>query len=222
MQREETFNVVYVMPGIVPAVSGLGRQMLEKLLTTRVMRYITDRTIRKESVFFVLICDFFYSIFLLLGYRLNVEFILYAQVEEKDNEGYISGSILENPIFYAAVAVACYFLVKQLLTLLSLYLTSKKLARRYCLSVYNIIDVASVTMLIFTESALTYDPSLLDKEGYAASITVILLWLKLMGAFKILNGAFALFLYAVHEVIREVKWFLLFLVAVTFMFFDSA
>ena len=99
--------------------------MLEKLSTTRVMRYITDRTIRKEGVFFVLLYDFFYSIFLLLGYRLNVEFILYAQVEEKVNEGYISGSILEDPIFYAAVVVFCYYLVKQLIMLMLLYRTSK-------------------------------------------------------------------------------------------------
>ena len=219
--RKETFEAVHDMPGIVPAVLGLGGLTLERLSTTRVMRYITERTIRQESVFFVLICDFFYSIFLLLGYRLNVEFILYDQIHRGDDAD-TSTSILDNPIFHSAVAVSCYFLVKQLLTLLSLFLTSKKLAARYCHSVNNIIDVASVALLLFTRSALAYDPSLIDREGYAASITIILLWLKLMGAFKILNGAFALFLYAVHEVIREVKWFLLFLAAVTFMFSDAA
>ena len=219
--RKETFEAVHDMPGIVPAVLGLGGLTLERLSTARVMRYITERTIRQESVFFVLICDFFYSIFLLLGYRLNVEFILYDQIHKGD-DGDTSNLILDNPIFHSAVAVSCYFLVKQLVTLLSLFLTSKKLAERYCHSVNNIIDVASVALLLFTRSALAYDPSLIDREGWAASITIILLWLKLMGAFKILNGAFALFLYAVHEVIREVKWFLLFLAAVTFMFSDAA
>jgi len=80
-------------------------------------------------------------------------------------------------------------------------------------------------MLLGIYSVLSYyssDPSSLYNEGYAASITIILLWLKLMGAFKILNAAFALFLYAVNEVIREVKWFLLFLVAVVLMFSDAA
>jgi len=217
MLREDTFNAVYVMPGIVPAVLELGGQMIENVSTTRVMRYITDRTIRKESVFFVLIGDFFYSIFLLMGYRLNVEFVLnYQSVDGPEHYreyNYISTS---------TYGIACYFLFKEAMTLLSLYLTSKKLAKRYCSSVFNIIDVASVAMLLGTKSALTSDPSLQDNEGYAASLTIILLWLKLMGAFKILNGAFALFLYAVHEVIKEVKWFLLFLVAVTLMFSDAA
>ena len=208
MLREGTFNAVYVMPGIVPAVLELGGHVIENISTTRVMRYITDRTIRKESVFFVLILDFFYSIFLLMGYRLNVEFVLNYQhidgpeIGEYNERRYVSTSTM---------GIAGYFLVKEALTLLSLYLTSTKLAKRYCTSIFNVIDVVSVVMLLFTESILSTDPNLLDNEGFGASLTIILLWLKLMGSFKVLNSAFALFLYAVNEVIKEIKWFILFL-----------
>ena len=217
MLQEETFNAVYVMPGFVPAVLELGGLTIENISTTRVMRYITDRTIRKESVFFVLILDFFYSLFLLMGYRLNVEFILFYQdvngPEYYNEHTYISTSIR---------GIAGYFFIKEALTLISLYMTSTKLAKRYCMSVFNIIDFASVAMLLLTEGALTTNPNLIDNEGFAASLTVILLWLKLMGAFKILNSAFALFLYAVDEVMKKVKWFLLFLFMITFMFSDAA
>lgn len=215
--QEETFNAVYVMPGFVPAVLELGGLTIENISTTSVMRYITDRTIRKESVFFVLILDFFYSLFLLMGYRLNVEFILFYQdvngPEYYNEHTYISTSIR---------GIAGYFFIKEALTLLSLYMTSPKLAKRYCTSVFNIIDFASVAMLLLTEGALTTNPNLIDNEGFAASLTVILLWLKLMGAFKILNSAFALFLTAVDEVMKKVKWFLLFLFMITFMFSDAA
>ncbi len=217
MLQEETFNAVYAMPGFVPAVLELGGFTIENISTIRVMRYITDRTIRKESVFFVLILDFFYSLFLLMGYRLNVEFILFYQdvngPEYYNEHTYISMSIR---------GIAGYFFIKEALTLLSLYMTSTKLAKRYCMSVFNIIDFASVAMLLFTEGALTTNLNLIDNEGFAASLTVILLWLRLMGAFKILNSAFALFLYAVDEVIKKVKWFLLFLFMITFMFSDAA
>ncbi len=108
------------------------------------------------------------------------------------------------------------------MTLLSLYLTSTKLAKRYCLSIFNIIDVASVGLLLFTETALTTDPTLLDNEGFAASLTIVLLWLKVMGAFKVLNSAFSLFLYAVNEVIKDVIWFIVFLFGITLMFSDAA
>lgn len=195
--HEGTFNAVYVMPGIVPAVLGLGDHAIEDLSTTRVMQYVTDRTIRKEGVFFVLICDFFYSIFLLMGYRLNVESVLkYGSIDGPEHYRdmhYISTSTM---------GIACYFLLKEVMTLLSLGLTSEKLAKRYCLSVFNVIDVAAVVLLLGIDSALSYEPSSLDNEGYAASITICLLWLKLMGAFKILNGAFALLMYGVKEVIR--------------------
>mmetsp|Transcript_28062 Transcript_28062/g.67605 ORF Transcript_28062/g.67605 Transcript_28062/m.67605 type:complete len:554 (+) Transcript_28062:139-1800(+) len=215
--QKDTFNAVYVMPGIVPAVLELGGQTIENLSTTRVMRYITDRTIRKQSVFFVLILDFFYAIFLLLGYRLNVEFVLtYQSVDGPEyyrEYNYFSSSTM---------GIAGYFLVKELMTLFSLYMTSTKLAKRYCSSVFNIIDVASVAMLLGTAGALTSDPTRLENEGFAASLTIILLWLKLLGAFKILNSAFSLFLYAVNEVIKEVKWFLLFLFGITLMFSDAA
>ncbi|KAL7530636.1 hypothetical protein ACHAXR_005678, partial [Thalassiosira sp. AJA248-18] len=237
--REDTFNAVYRVVGIVPAVLELGGHLIENLSTTSVMRYITDRTIRKEKVFFVLICDFFYAIFMLMGYRLNVEFVLsYQSVDGPENyrkNSYISTSTL---------GIAGYFLVKEFMTLFSLYLTSKKLAKRYCSSVFNvsfnvtesstslstmqrltytqIIDVASVAMLLGSEAALTIDPVFLDNEGFFASFTIILLWLKLMGEYRILNSAFSLFLYAVNEVIKEVKWFLIFLMAVTFMFSDAA
>lgn len=215
--QEETFNAVYVMPGFVPAVLELGGLTIENISTTRVMRYITDRTIRKESVFFVLILDFFYSLFLLMGYRLNVEFVLFYQnvngPEYYNERTYISTSIR---------GIAGYFFIKEALTLLSLYMTSTKLAKRYCMSVFNIIDFASVAMLLLTEGVLTTNGNLIDNEGFAASLTVILLWLKLMGAFKILNSAFALFLYAVDEVMKKVKWFLLFLFMITFMFADAA
>eukprot|EP00804_Cyclotella_cryptica_P010855 CCRYP_008773-RA/>CCRYP_008773-RA protein AED:0.05 eAED:0.05 QI:170/1/1/1/0.83/0.42/7/1597/850 len=73
--RKECFDALYSMPGIFPAVLGLGGKGIESLSTTRVMRYITDRTIRKEKQFFRLICDFFYGIFLLIGYRMQVEFV---------------------------------------------------------------------------------------------------------------------------------------------------
>lgn len=50
--RTEAFDTLYSMPGIFPAVLGLGGKEKEALSTTRVMRYITDRTIRKDSQFF--------------------------------------------------------------------------------------------------------------------------------------------------------------------------
>jgi hypothetical protein len=117
--------------------------------------------------------------------------------------------------------VAAYFLLKESMTLLSLYLTSTKLVKRYCLSVFNIINVASVAMLIASGNAFTEDSAFADTMGVSASTTIILLWLKLMGAFRILNSAFSLFLYAIHEVLKEVKWFLLFLFLITFMFSDA-
>ena len=107
------------------------------------------------------------------------------------------------------------------MTLLSLYLTSTKLARRYCLSVFNIINVASVAMLITTGYAFTEDPAFTDTMGVSASMTIILLWLRLMGAFRILNSAFSLFIYAVHEVLKEVKWYLIFLFFILLMFSDA-
>jgi hypothetical protein len=213
--RKETFNAVYVMPGIFPAVLALGGQAIENLSTTRVMRYITDRTIRKERVFFRLICDFFYSVFLLMGYRLHVEFVLAFKN--------FDGPIDYREHRYLSVStscIACYFLFKEGMTLLSLYLTSTQLAKRYLTSVFNVIDFASVMMLLGTGGALMDDPDLND--GWAASLTIILLWLKLLGAFKILNSSFSLFLYAVNEVLKDIKWFLFFLFAVTFMFSDAA
>lgn len=53
--RRDTFDALYSMPGIFPAVLGLGGRGIESLSTTRVMRYITDRTIRKEKQFFRLV-----------------------------------------------------------------------------------------------------------------------------------------------------------------------
>ena len=50
--RTETFDALYSMPGIFPAVLGLGDRGIETLSTTRVMKYITDRTIRKDKQFF--------------------------------------------------------------------------------------------------------------------------------------------------------------------------
>jgi len=104
--REEVFYAVYSQPGIVPAVLELGGRTIENISTTKVMRYITDKTIRKDSVFFVLILDFFYSIFLLMGYRLNVEYVLnYNNVDGPEvfrDERYISTSTM---------GIASYFLI---------------------------------------------------------------------------------------------------------------
>ena len=55
-----TLHNALIITGIMPAVLRLGGKGIESLSTTRVMRYITDRTIRKEKQFFRLICDFFY------------------------------------------------------------------------------------------------------------------------------------------------------------------
>ena len=74
-------------------------------------------------------------------------------------------------------------------TLLSLYLTSRKLAKRHCMSISNIINVAAVAMLLSYGDL--YDEYISDAgsdknyTGFAASLTIILLWLKLMGHFKV-------------------------------------
>ena len=86
---------------------------------------------------------------------------------------------------------------------------------------FNIINVASVAMLITTGYAFTEDPAFADTKGVSASMTIILLWLRLMGAFRILNSAFSLFTYAVHEVLKEVKWYLIFLFFILLMFSDA-
>ncbi|EJK77241.1 hypothetical protein THAOC_00938 [Thalassiosira oceanica] len=111
-------------------------------------------------------------------------------------------------------------------TLLSLYLTSRKLAKRHCMSISNMINVAAVAMLLSYGDL--YDEYIGDAEsdqdytGFAASLTIILLWLKLMGHFKVLNAPFSLFLYTVNEVTKAATWFLAFMGAVLVMFADAA
>ncbi len=69
--------------------------------------FTPDRTIRKESVFFVLILDFFYCLFLLMGYRLNVEFVLsYQSLDGPANYSEYSF------ISYSTMGIAGYFLFK--------------------------------------------------------------------------------------------------------------
>lgn len=103
----------------MPAVLGLGNKLLESLSTACVMRYITDRTIRKESVFFVLIVAFFFCFFLLFGYKINVEWILYKHLDE--GGAVIYSTIDENLIWSTVFAIALYFAVKELITFVSLY-----------------------------------------------------------------------------------------------------
>lgn len=164
-----------------------------------------------------LICDFFFGVLLLLGFRVQVEFVF----TENHRDGPSGGYREHNYWTISTWALAFYFLVKDLLSLLSLYMTSTNLAKRYITSVFNMIDVAAVLILV-VEGGPMSDDSISMSDGWAASLVTILLWLKLMGAFKILNQSFALFLYAVWEVIKEIKWFIVFLFMVAVMFSDAA
>jgi hypothetical protein len=77
-------------PGVVPAVLELGDLTIENLSSTRVMRYITDRCILNDRVFFILALDFFLSLFILMGFRLNVELLLRdAGADYADEKTYI-------------------------------------------------------------------------------------------------------------------------------------
>ena len=70
----------------MPAVLELGDQTIENLSSTRVMRYISDRCILNERVFFVLFLDFSLSLFILMGFRLNVELLLRGVGDDFENE----------------------------------------------------------------------------------------------------------------------------------------
>ena len=213
--REETFTCIRNLPGLFPAVLALGKG-LETLSTSRVLRYVTASTIRKSISFFVLLMDFFYAIFLLMGYRLHVEFALsYDSVDGPVN--YRDYRFLSIPMNF----ISCYFLLKEGITVLSLFLTSETLARRYCTSWGNILDVTSAVMVLSFGGTLLYNADLLENQGVVASITMMLLWLRIINQYKIMNSSFALFVYSVKEVIRKVKWFLLFLLAIVFMFSDA-
>ena len=181
-----------------------------------------------------------------MGFRLQVEFVFTDDHRDGPSDGYRQKNfwsmstwalvrllfidylliILSNtkeffylPLFYSLKAF--YFLVKDLITLLSLYATSTELAKRYCSSVFNIIDMGAVLLLV-CEGGPVSDENISMSDGWIACLVTILLWLRLMGAFKILNPSFALFLYAVNEVVKEIKWFIVFLFMVTCMFSDAA
>jgi len=214
--REETFTCIRNLPGLFPAVLALGKG-LETLSTSRVLRYVTASTIRKSISFFVLLLDFFYAIFLLMGYRLHVEFALsHDSVDGPIN--YRDYKFLSIPMNF----ISGYFLLKEGITVLSLYLTSETLARRYCTSWGNILDVASAVMVLSFGTTLLHNSDLLENQGFVASITMMLLWLRIINQYRIMNSSFALFIYSVKEVIRQIKWFLLFLMAIVFMFSDAA
>ncbi len=215
VSREETFKCMSNLPGFFPACLALG-EGLENLSTSRVLRYVTASTIRKSISFFVLLLDFFYSIFLLMGYRLHVEFALsYDSVNGPEN--YATYKFLSIPMNF----ISGYFLLKEGITVFSLYLTSQTLARGYCTQVGNILDVASVVMVLSFGATLLHNAALLENQGFLASLTMMLLWLRIINAYKIMNSSFALFIYSVKEVIRKVKWFLLFILAIVFMFSDA-
>lgn len=72
------------------------------------------------------------------------------------------------------------------LSVLLLYLTSTKLAKRYITSVFNIIDMAAV-LILFVKGGPIGEDSINMYNGWSACLVTILLWLKVMGAFKILN-----------------------------------
>ena len=215
IKREETFTCIRNLPGLFPAFLALGKG-LETLSTSRVLRYVTASTIMKSISFFVLLLDFFYAIFLLMGYRLHVEFALsYDSVDGPVS--YRDYKFLSIPMNF----ISAYFLLKECITVLSLYLTSETLARRYCTQWGNILDVASAVMVLSFGGTLLYNANLLENQGFFASITMMLLWLRIINHYKIMNSSFALFIYSVKEVIRKVKWFLLFLLAIVFMFSDA-
>jgi len=213
--KRDAFTAIYTMPGIFPAILALGGHQLEQLSTTRVMRYITDKAIRKDRVFIVLMFDFFASVFLLIGYRLSIEFVLNYEDENGPLE-YRDRNFLT----ISTNGIAGYLLLKEIMTVISLYLTSRTLGKRYFKAPFNLIDIASVALLLGSSNSFHSDSH--DIEGFVASFTMVLLWLRLMGAFKILNSSFSLFLYAVVEVVKEIRWFLFFLIAATFMFSDAA
>ena len=70
----------------MPAVLELGDQTIENLSSTRVMRYISDQCILNERVFFVLFLDFSLSLFILMGFRLNVELLLRGVGDDFEDE----------------------------------------------------------------------------------------------------------------------------------------
>lgn len=162
------------------------------------MRYITDKAIRKDRVFIVLMFDFFASVFLLIGYRLSIEFVLNYEDENGPLE-YRDRNFLT----ISTNGIAGYLLLKEIMTVISLYLTSRKLGKRYFKAPFNLIDIASVALLLGSSNSFHSDSH--DIEGFVASFTMVLLWLRLMGAFKILNSSFSLFLYAVVEVVKEIR-----------------
>ena len=85
-QSDQLLLNVFNRPGVVPAVLELGDQTIENLSSTRVMRYISDRCILNERVFFVLLLDFFLSLFILMGFRLNVELLLRGVGDDFEDE----------------------------------------------------------------------------------------------------------------------------------------
>ena len=94
----------------MPAVLELGDQTIENLSSTRVMRYISDRCILNERVFFVLFLDFSLSLCILMGFRLNVELLLRGVGDDFEDEKTTILDILYNRVSYDMYYIVPHFL----------------------------------------------------------------------------------------------------------------
>lgn len=210
-ERDQVTTYLESNDGIIPALVILPKKEIERASTTTVVWKILNQNISRPFVIGIVLIDFVLHISLMLAYRRNV-----ADVGLFITDPDAAPTISKQQSLRALVYTICiHFLIRKMSEAISMIALSRRVFRTYFFQLWSIIDIAAPLLVLATDVSSSD-----DTYAYLYAVTMGLLWLKLLGFLKALNVHLATFILAISQIMQDIRWFLVILLIVIFMFAD--
>eukprot|EP00588_Corethron_pennatum_P016802 CAMPEP_0194310506 /NCGR_PEP_ID=MMETSP0171-20130528/7455_1 /TAXON_ID=218684 /ORGANISM="Corethron pennatum, Strain L29A3" /LENGTH=1108 /DNA_ID=CAMNT_0039064175 /DNA_START=173 /DNA_END=3499 /DNA_ORIENTATION=+ len=217
-ERTRLYVAVEGLENIIPSMLSLDDRSAEKVATASIVRKIMDRIMTRPFAMSFLFFDIFFVLILIVAFRMSAsEFLNDSQTPQTVWTFTVS--------FVITIMAAWHFFVREYYKALSLREVSKDLFWDNFFTFWNLIDVSSLVMFVICSiwMILWMICSRENRENRDSSrpwiaITTLLLWLKFLNVFKVVNQELATVVLAIVEISKDIIWFLIILFIIMLAF----
>ncbi|CAB9510775.1 Potassium ion channel Yvc1 [Seminavis robusta] len=205
-ERETVYRAIEELEVIIPSLVVLDEKETERAATTNVVWFIMNRNLAQPFVVGLLLIDFTLHVTLMLSFRNDV------------NLPSTSDTFLARTPPNLVPVICTHYIVRKGCEALSFLLISKKAFWEHFVSLWNVVDTLTHILTLIADLLRKERPE--RYEALLNALVLALLWIKVLGFLKFANKEMATFVLALIQIVKDIRFFIVVLFVVIFMFAD--
>jgi len=209
-QREHLFDAISDLENLIPSMLSLKKKALCRVVRLPLIKEILANRIMLPHVIAPMVVDLITLFALIFAFRLQTV------------EVSTSANFYWERAFALVLVCTSYFIVREVVKGASLIAISTNIFWSHLLQFWTMVDIFSVLAALVCATLLQNERFINYNHMFyylnACSFTTGLLWLKVIGVFKVFNQKLSSYIMAIEQITADIIWFLVIMMIASFAY----